>query len=74
MPQTRWTRSPQQLWEYRYVLVNDVLEQAVAEMRAIVLSKRGDPDPALSALAANCRTDKRSEVLCEVLRGFGLEA
>src|SRR3954469_18959666 len=30
-----------QVWDYKYALVNDVLDQAVAEMRAIVLYERG---------------------------------
>ena len=30
-----------QVWDYKYALVNDVLDQATAEMRAIVLYERG---------------------------------
>ena len=33
-----------QIWDYKYALVNDVLDQAVAEMRAIVLCERGVRD------------------------------
>ena len=39
-----------QMWDYKYALVNDVLDQAVAEMRAIVLYERGLRD-GVTALA-----------------------
>lgn len=58
-----------QVWDYQYALVNDVLENAVAEMRAIVLSERGDTECA--ALAKSCRTDAASPKLRAVLGAFG---
>lgn len=57
------------VWDYQYALVNDVLENAVAEMRAIVLSERGDQD--CEALARSCRTDAASPKLKAVLDAFG---
>jgi guanylate kinase len=59
--------------DYRYALVNDVLDDAVAELRAIVLAERG-PSPeltdAVAALAASCRTDRASEHLKLALASF----
>ena len=49
----------EQVWEYKYALVNDVLDQATAEMRAIVLYERGVRD-GVAAMAESCRTDARS--------------
>ncbi len=43
------------VWEYKYALVNDVLDQAVSEMRAVVLTERGD-DGELQAEAEGCLT------------------
>jgi guanylate kinase len=59
----------EQVWEYKYALVNDVLDQATAEMRAIVLYERGLRD-SVSAMAASCRTEARSPRLRAVLRSF----
>ena len=56
--------------EYRYALVNDVLDDAVAEMRAIVLWERGGAEAALRALAASCRTDAGSVRLVAALGSF----
>jgi guanylate kinase len=58
-----------QVWDYKYALVNDVLDQAVAEMRAIVLYERGVRD-GLTELAASCRTDARSARLNAALESF----
>ena len=58
-----------QIWDYKYALVNDVLDQAVAEMRAIVLSERG-VDDGVRAIAASCRTDAASPRLKAVLCTF----
>lgn len=55
---------------YKYALVNDVLDQAVAEMRAIVLFERGVRD-GIQAVAASCRTDAASPRLASALRTFG---
>ena len=57
------------IWDYKYALVNDVLDQAAAEMRAIVLSERGE-DEEVRSLAASCRTDAASPRLKAVLRTF----
>ncbi len=57
-----------QVWEYKYALVNDVLENAVEEMKAIVLYERGEQDSA--ELAASCRTDAASAKLKAVLEAF----
>ena len=61
-----------QMWDYKYALVNDVLDQAVAEMRAIVLYERGVRD-GVTAMAESCRTDPRSPRLRAVLKSFGLD-
>ncbi|SNS43942.1 guanylate kinase [Granulicella rosea] len=55
--------------EYKYALVNDVLDQAVAEMRAVVLCERGEPG--VEALASACRTDAASPRLAAALASFG---
>jgi guanylate kinase len=60
------------VWDYKYALVNDALDQAVAEMRAIVLYERGVRD-GISAMAEGCRTDLHSPRLCAVLKSFGLD-
>jgi guanylate kinase len=65
-----------QLPDYRYALVNDVLDQAVTELRAIVISERaaaagekesGDPDV---VTAASCRTVAPSARLETALSTF----
>ena len=58
-----------QMWEYKYALVNDVLDQAVAEMKAIVLCERGERD-GVQALASSCRTDAASPRLKAALSTF----
>jgi guanylate kinase len=58
-----------QIWDYKYALVNDVLDQAVAEMRAIVMTERGVRD-GVSELAASCRTGARSPRLNAALDSF----
>ena len=60
------------VWDYKYALVNDVLDQATAEMRAIVLYERGGRD-GVTAVAEGCRTDARSARLVAVLKSFGVE-
>lgn len=57
-----------QIWGYRYALVNDVLDQAVAEMRAVVLWERGDAVE--RDLAESCRTDRRGARLEDALDTF----
>jgi guanylate kinase len=58
-----------QMWDYKYALVNDVLDQAVAEMKAIVLCERGERD-GMQALASSCRTDAASPRLKAALSTF----
>jgi guanylate kinase len=58
-----------QMWDYKYALVNDVLDQAVAELRAIVLSERGMRD-GVQAIASSCRTDAASPRLKAALSTF----
>jgi len=56
--------------DYKYALVNDVLEQAVAEMRAVVLFERGDRDGE-QIVAESCRTNTASPRLQSALQTFG---
>jgi len=58
-----------QVWDYKYALVNDVLDQAVMEMRAIVLFERGVRD-GMQAVASGCRTDAASPRLKAALDTF----
>jgi guanylate kinase len=60
-----------QIRRYKYALVNDVLDQAVSEMRAIVLCERGVRD-GVQAIASNCRTDTPSPRLQAALEKFHL--
>ena len=55
--------------DYKYALVNDVLDQAVMELRAIVLSERGLMDD-VQAIASSCRTDAASPRLKAALSTF----
>jgi guanylate kinase len=59
-----------QVGEYKYALVNDVLELAVMQMRAIVLYERGELED--RALAEECRTKVHSRRLDEALASFGM--
>jgi guanylate kinase len=59
------------VWDYKYALVNDVLDQATAEMRAIVLCERGVRD-GVTATAESCRTDADSPRLEAVLKSFNI--
>lgn len=61
-----------ELPKYKYALVNDVLDQAVMEMRAIVLSERGE-DNGVAALATSCRTDVASAKLQAALNTFEVQ-
>jgi len=58
-----------QMWDYKYALVNDVLDQAVTELRAIVLCERGVRD-GVQAIASSCRTDAPSPKLRAALSTF----
>jgi len=69
---TQARKELEQLWDYKYALVNDVLDQATAEMRAIVLYERGARD-GVTAVAEGCRTDARSARLRAALGSFQVE-
>ncbi len=58
---------------YKYALVNDVLDDAAAEMRAIVLAERGEGGTEERALAASCLTNQRSEHLEQALHSFEVD-
>jgi guanylate kinase len=58
-----------QMQDYKYALVNDVLDQAVTELRAIVLCERGVRD-GVQAVASSCRTDAASPRLKAALKTF----
>jgi guanylate kinase len=62
----------EQVWDYKYALVNDVLDQATAELRAIMLYERGARD-GVAAMAERCRTDTRSPRLAAVLASFHVD-
>jgi guanylate kinase len=62
-------RELKQIRNYKYALVNDVLDQAVTEMRAIVLWERGVRD-GVQAVASSCRTDAASPRLRCALETF----
>ena len=62
-----------QIRNYKYALVNDVLDQAVAEMRAIVLCERGVRD-GVQAIASSCRTDAASPRLRAALNTFDVDS
>jgi guanylate kinase len=55
--------------DYKYALVNDVLDQAVIEFRAIVLCERGMRD-GVQTIASSCRTDAASPKLKAALNTF----
>jgi guanylate kinase len=59
----------EQVWDYKYALVNDVLDHAVSELRAVVLHERGTADGS-SVMAESCRTVTRSQRLCTALEMF----
>ncbi len=67
--------------EYRYVLVNDILEKAVEELTAIVVAERGKTQKESTvdaellrsrALAKQCLLENSTERLRPVLASFGL--
>ncbi|HVG26777.1 MAG TPA: guanylate kinase [Acidobacteriaceae bacterium] len=58
---------------YKYALVNDVLEQAVSEMRAIVLCERDEHcSEDVKTLAEACRTARQPKRLETALSSFGV--
>jgi len=58
-----------QMRDYKYALVNDVLDQAVEELRAIVLCERGVRN-GVQTIASSCRTDDPSPRLKAALSTF----
>ncbi len=66
--------------EYRYVLINDVLERAVEELTAIVVAERGATGPSSAGaeleragnLARQCLLENSAERLRPVLASFGI--
>jgi guanylate kinase len=64
----------EQLAEYKYALVNDVLDEAASEMRAIVLQARGNASAKDAALAKSCETVAKSEHLESALASFDVGA
>ncbi|GGA55174.1 guanylate kinase [Edaphobacter acidisoli] len=56
--------------DYQYALVNDVLEQAVSELRAIVLFERGSRD-GVQVVAEACKAVAASPKLKAALETFG---
>jgi guanylate kinase len=62
----------ERLSEYKYALVNDVLDEAASEMRAIVLEARAVATGADVEIARGCLTAARSARLEEALSSFGV--
>lgn len=60
------------LRHYRYAIVNDVLDTAVAELRSVVLATRGDCDPHLVGTAHGCETSSWSARLTHALDSFAV--
>jgi guanylate kinase len=58
-----------QIGEYKYALVNDQLDEAATEMRAIVLHERGE-NGSLQSVAERCLTSSQSSRLQSVLATF----
>jgi guanylate kinase len=64
----------EQLHDYTYALVNDVLDEAASEMRAIVLVARDAASVADAKLAAECVTERHSSKLDIALASFSEKA
>ena len=62
----------EQMWNYRFVLINDELEHALSLLRSIVLCERGSCDEAEQRESAACSTLHPSTKLAHVLAQFGL--
>ena len=58
------------LQRYRYALVNDDLDEAASEMRAIVLNERGDGGAEEHQSAERCKSGSHSRVLAAALQHF----
>lgn len=57
------------IWDYKYALVNDILDQAVAELRSIVLTARGE-NGELRVMADSCLSGADESRLRPVLDRF----
>jgi guanylate kinase len=71
--QRRLSQAKQELGtldKYKYVLINDLLDEAVTELRAIVQFERGEGGEAAAAVAQRCRTTVHSPRLEAVLHRF----
>lgn len=62
------------LHHYRYAIVNDVLDAAVADLRSVVLTARNEADRGLLRVAAACETGSRSKRLAQALESFAQQA
>lgn len=60
----------QMLDRYHYAVVNERVDEAAAEMRAIVLTERGEGGETERLLAQACLTEKRSDHLRAALASF----
>jgi guanylate kinase len=60
------------LSDYKYALVNDDLDEAASEMRAIVLVARGEAEGDDVEIAGRCLTAARAAKLEAALRSFGI--
>jgi guanylate kinase len=58
--------------EYKYALINDILDEAATEMRAVVMHERGEGGAETAAIADQCRTKIHSKRLEAVLSSFGV--
>jgi guanylate kinase len=58
--------------KYKYVLINDVVSEAVTELQAIVEFERGEGGDASATVAQQCRTTVHSARLEAVLNTFGV--
>ena len=57
------------IWDYKYALVNDILDQAVTELRSIVLTARGE-NGELRKIAESCLSGADASRLRPVLDRF----
>jgi guanylate kinase len=64
----------QRISDYKYALVNDLLDEAASEMRAIVLVSREEANAVERTLAAKCSTKTHSPRLDSALRSFGIDS